>query len=196
LGHHEPPAIVAGLSSRDETKEIDIMQRITKILQALPVLALGAMAVAACDRDSNPVAGPGLEASLLEHAHVMQEDRFGLPAIATVFIPSTLRDAYNQAAPVGDRANYKSLIVAQLMAFGQDAASANALANALTPDIQPIDVSQPTNFLNGRKLSDDVITGELHLIFGSNAALNDDHVDANDAPFLATFPSLAGPHVQ
>src|SRR2546430_10779738 len=47
-------------------------------------------------------------------------------------------------------------------AFGQDAGSANALADALTPDIQPIDVSQPTGFLNGRKPDDDVITAELH----------------------------------
>ena len=36
-----------------------------------------------------------------------------------------------------------------------------------------------------------VFTGQLGLIFGSNAALNDDHVDANDQPFLATFPYLA-----
>jgi len=41
-----------------------------------------------------------------------------------------------------------------------------------------------------------VITAELHLIFGSNAALNDDHVDANDKAFLPTFPYLAGPHIQ
>jgi len=127
---------------------------------------------------------------------LQQEDRFGLPAIATVFIPTTLKDAYNLGSPSGDVANFKSLIVAKLMAFGQDAASANALASALAPDVQPIDLSQPSNFLNGRKPSDDVITAELHLIFGSNAALNDDHVDANDTPFLTTFPYLAGPHVQ
>jgi hypothetical protein len=172
------------------------MQRIAKMLKALPVLALGAMVVAACDLESSSVAGLGLEASVVKHGVFTQEDRFGLPAIATVFIPTALKDAYNQAAPAGDRANYKSLIVAKLMAFGQDAASANALANALTPDIQPIDLSQPTSFLNGRKPNDDVITAELHLIFGSNTALNDDHVDANDEPFLPAFPYLAGPHVQ
>jgi len=130
------------------------------------------------------------------HQQMLQEDRFGLPAIATVFIPTDLRDAYNLGSPSGDVATFKSLIVAKLMAFGQDAASANALASALSPDVQPIDLSQPSNFLNGRTPSDDVITAELHLIFGSNAALNDDHVDANDVPFLATFPYLAGPHVQ
>ena len=172
------------------------MQRIAKILQALPVLALGTIVVAACDQESSPIAGPGIEASLVQHANLMQEDRFGLPAIATVFIPTALKDAYNQASPAGDRATFKSLIVDKLVMFGQDATSADALANALAPDIQPIDVSNPTGFLNGRKPDDDVITAELHLIFGSNAALNDDHVDANDKAFLTAFPYLAGPQVQ
>ena len=172
------------------------MERTATILRLLPLLALAALVVAACEDAYAPVSAPLLDASVLRHEELRQEDRFGLPAIATVFIPTSLKDAYNEAAPAGDEANFKSLIVAKLMAFGQDAASANALADALTPDIQPIGVSQPSGFLNGRKLADDVITAELHLIFGSNAALNDDRVDANDKPFLATFPYLAGPHVQ
>src|SRR5438128_2955509 len=166
-----------------------------KRIARMPGLALVALA-GGCDHASTPVSGPRVEASVLMHQEVRQEDRFGLPAIATVFIPSDLRDAYNEAVPDGDKATFKSLIVAKLLAFGKDAASANALADALTPDLQPINLSQPTGFLNGRKLDDDVITAELHLIFGSNAALNDDHVDANDEPFLVTFPYLAGPHVQ
>lgn len=161
------------------------------------LLALGAILAAGCDQTSKPIAGPRLAASKVSNdRNLVQEDRFGLPAIATVFIPSSLRDAYNQGDPTDDRANFRSLIVAKLMAFGQDAASANALADVLSPDIQSIDLSQPTSFPNGRKPDDDVITTELHLIFGSNAALNDDHVDANDEPFLATFPYLSGPHVQ
>ncbi|HEV8303437.1 MAG TPA: DUF4331 family protein [Gemmatimonadales bacterium] len=162
----------------------------------LPLLGPGTLAVAACGREGTAPAAPGMEASVVMNMDLAQEDRFGLPAIATVFIPTSLKDAYNRAAPSGDVATFKSLIVEKLMAFGQDATSANALASALTPDIQPIDLSQPTGFLNGRKLDDDVITAELGLIFGSNADLNDDHVDANDKPFLATFPYLAGPHVR
>ena len=144
----------------------------------------------------SPYAPRDIAMSVLMNKSLQQEDRFGLPAIATVFIPTTLKDAYNLGSPSGDVANFKSLIVAKLMAFGQDAASAEALASALAPDVQPIDLSQPSAFLNGRKLADDVITGELHPIFGSNAALNDVHVDGNDTPFLTTFPYLAGPHVQ
>ena len=173
------------------------MQRIAKMLRKLPLVALGTMLVAACDPSDKPIAGPSIEASrVASDRNLIQEDRFGLPAIATVFIPTSLKDAYNQGDPVNDRANFRSLIVAKLMAFGQDAASANALADVLSPDIQSIDLSQPTSFPNGRKPDDDVITTELHLIFGSNASLNDDHVDANDKPFLATFPYLAGPQVQ
>jgi hypothetical protein len=160
------------------------------------LVGLTAIAAAGCQNSDAPITSPRVDASVLMHQEMLQEDRFGLPAIATVFIPTDLRDAYNLGSPSGDVATFKRLIVAKLMAFGQDAASANALASALSPDVQPIDLSQPSNFLNGRKPSDDVITAELHLIFGSNAALNDDHVDANDAPFLTTFPYLAGPHVQ
>ena len=161
------------------------------------IAKLGALAVVgALLGCQNPYAPRDIAMSVLMNKNLQQEDRFGLPAIATVFIPTTLKDAYNLGSPSGDVANFKSLIVSKLMAFGQDAASAEALANALAPDIQPIDLSQPSAFLNGRKPADDVITGELHLIFGSNAALNDDHVDGNDTPFLTTFPYLAGPHVQ
>ena len=63
----------------------------------------------------------------------------------------------------------------------------------LLPDILTVDTSAPSQFLNGRGLSDDVITAELGIIFGTNDALNDDHVDANDAQFLTTFPYLAAP---
>jgi Domain of unknown function (DUF4331) len=55
-----------------------------------------------------------------------------------------------------------------------------------------------TNVLTGRRLSDDVITVELILIFGgpeatSNPGLTDDNVDANDKTFSDAFPYLATP---
>ena len=55
-----------------------------------------------------------------------------------------------------------------------------------------------TNVLTGRALADDVISVELLLIFGGedgteNPSLSDDHVDANDKPFLTSFPYLASP---
>jgi hypothetical protein len=126
----------------------------------------------------------------------VQADRFGLPAIATVFIPTAQKDAYNRGVPANDAATYTDEVVAVLTAFGNTAGEATALAAALLPDVQPINTSTPSGFLNGRRLQDDVITAELGLIFGANAALNDDHVDGNDRPFRATFPYLADPVVQ
>ena len=123
-----------------------------------------------------------------------QVDRFGKPAVATVFISTSQKDAFNTAAPAGDVANYTAAVVGVLTAFGHP--NPAGLAAALLPDVQPINTSQPTTFLNGRRLHDDVITAELGLIFGSNSALNDDHVDANDVPFRSQFPYLASPHVR
>jgi hypothetical protein len=52
-----------------------------------------------------------------------------------------------------------------------------------------------TAFLNWRRPQDDVKTADLGIIFGDNAALNYDHVDANDVAFPGTFPYLAAPHL-
>ena len=143
-----------------------------------------AIVAAACSDEST---GPSLSRDYV------QEDRFGLPAIATVFIPTSGKDAYNQAAPASDSASYFVTIRDKLLAFGNTMPAAAGLAGALVPDIQPYNSSMGTAFLNGRKPADDVITGELGLIFGSNADLNDDHVDANDRTFGTTFPYLAAP---
>ena len=56
------------------------------------------------------------------------------------------------------------------------------------------DTSAPTAFLNGRAPSDDEIDGELTLIFGAGTPLSSDNVDANDVPFLSSFPYLAPPY--
>jgi hypothetical protein len=66
-------------------------------------------------------------------------------------------------------------------------------------------MTAPTSFYNGtqvltgRALADDVIDVELILIFGgatgaSNPGLTSDHVNANDKPFLSSFPYMASPH--
>jgi len=155
----------------------------------LSLLILAAVA-AACDDPAGPDDNGAI--SRLAGRDFDQIDRFGLPAIATVFIPTAKKDAYNTATPAGDRATYTADVVAVLTAFGHPAPA--TLAGALLPDIQPLNTQMATAFLNGRRPSDDVITAELGLIFGQNANLNDDHVDANDRPFLTAFPWLATPH--
>lgn len=166
------------------------MRRVMMLFAAVATMTV----VAGCDRDPAALAGSEAQTELSRvlTADFEQADRFGLPAIATVFIPTAKKDAYNAALPANDRRDYTADVIAVLTAFGHPDPA--ALAGALLPDIQPINTAQPTGFLNGRRLDDDVITAELGLIFGANAALNDDHVDANDVPFGRTFPYLAPPH--
>lgn len=161
----------------------------------MSVRMLALLAAAVIASACNDTTGPGPDDGALARLagrDFDQIDRFGLPAIATVFIPTAKKDAYNTAAPAADRATYTSDVVAVLTAFGHPAPA--TLAGALLPDIQPFNTQLATGFLNGRRPVDDVITAELGLIFGQNAALNDDHVDANDRPFLTTFPYFAAPH--
>ncbi len=141
-------------------------------------------------------------------------DQMGRPAINTVFIPSNMKDAYNETLPVNQAAAYQSTIEAGLRALspayanpgdknalGLDAAT---FASVLATDVLNVSLDGTTSFydgvnvLTGRALADDVITVELLLIFGGedfseNPNLSDDHVDANDKPFLSSFPYLASP---
>lgn len=154
---------------------------------ALAVVPLLVAMLAACDDDVG-MTGPTPTETFA------QQDRFGLPGINTVFIPSGTKQQYNQSIPSNDPANFRDEVLATLNAFGITGDAASGIADFVLPDVQPVDLSQPTAFPNGRKPSDDVITGELMLIFGDDQALNDDHVDGNDKPFLQTFPYLAEPH--
>ena len=141
-------------------------------------------------------------------------DQMGRPAINTVFIPSEMKDAYNQTVPAAQAAAYQSTIENGLKALSPAYANdgdANALgldaagfAGVLATDVLNVSLDGKTTFydgtnvLTGRALADDVITVELLLIFGGedfteNPSLSDDHVDANDKEFLASFPYLAAP---
>lgn len=140
----------------------------------------------------------------------VQVDRVGRPAISTVFIPNnpfeteepSLKDAYNSANPADDVANFRAEIVDSLALLhslndaagddpSDDAAKVNGLADILLPDILTVDLSQPTGFLNGRGLADDVIDAELGLI--TEGAVTTDCVD-NDSQFSNKFPYLAAPN--
>jgi len=160
----------------------------------MPIAVASLVLSAACDDTTSPEFDAAFGGATTGQIF-LQIERFGKPAIATVFIPTAQKDAYNAAIPANDRRDYSDEVVAVLRAFGNGVDAAEALNRALLPDIQPINTAMPSGFLNGRRLQDDVITVELGLIFGANAALNDDHVDANDKPFLGQFPWLAGPSV-
>jgi hypothetical protein len=139
----------------------------------------------------------------------VQQDQMARPAINTVFIASGQpKDDFNAAIPSAMGSKYQSIFQSRLMALnsgyttnalGQDAATFTGL---LSTDVLNVSKTAKTTFfdgtnvLTGRALADDVIDVELLLIFGgpmgtSNAGLTSDHVNANDKPFLTSFPYLA-----
>ena len=120
-------------------------------------------------------------------------DRVGRPGINTVLIPSGSKDAFNQGDPVNDPANFTDEVVSKINDLPGDA-DADAIAGVLLPDLLTYDASSSEGFLNGRKLTDDVIDIELNLL--TAGAVTGDGVDSNDAPFLDIFPYLAAPNGQ
>lgn len=146
----------------------------------------------------------------------IQEDQMARPAVNTVFVSSGSKDAFNTTVPSQQGAAFQSMFQSNLLALnpgyttnalGLDAAQ---FTGALATDVLTLSLEgtttffDGTNILTGRTLADDVITVELILIFGGpnaltgspeNVGLIDDHVDANDKPFLSSFPYLAAPHL-
>jgi len=121
----------------------------------------------------------------------VQFDRMGRPAINTVLIPSSMKDAFNLASPVNDQTLFRDAFTATARALGNSPDRANFLADFLLPDIMSIDTSKSDGFPNGRRLQDDVIDIELNLL--TNGAVTTDCV-ANDSNFRTTFPYWAGPN--
>jgi hypothetical protein len=167
---------------------------------ALSLIGVTSMLVSCSNDDSSSPSFTGT---------YVQQDQMARPAINTVFIGSGApKDAFNEAIPSQMGAAYQSVFQSRLLALnagyttnalGQTAAQ---LTGLLATDVLNVSKVAPTTFfdgtniLTGRALADDVIDVELLLIFGgptgaSNAVLTSDHVDANDKPFLTSFPYLA-----
>lgn len=139
-----------------------------------------------------------------------QVDRMAIPAINTALIPSGQKDAFNQADPANDVADFQATAQSTIdtlrsavdTAFGSaqdggplgDLTSAD-VANALIPDVVTIDFSQPVQFPNGRQLQDDVIDTALGVVLNRGGAAGiSDAIDGNDVAFGSTFPFLAPCH--
>lgn len=138
-------------------------------------------------------------------------DQVGRPGIATVFVGAADKDNFNATIPSVMGAAYQAKFQTQLQAYNGGAfttnilgLSASAFTGVLATDVLNVSTTgkttyyDGTNVLTGRALSDDVIDVSLILIFGgptgaSNPGLTSDHVDANDKPFLTTFPYEAAP---
>jgi hypothetical protein len=121
----------------------------------------------------------------------VQADQMGRPAINTVFnnvdsAHKTDRDAFNRTAPVEQPRIYGQHVQDVLTALG--AADPAGLAGVLLPDILTYKTGDTSGFLNGRRLSDDVIDAELNLV--TNGGITTDCVD-NDSAFSSNWPYLA-----
>jgi hypothetical protein len=123
--------------------------------------------------------------------HFVQADQMGRPAINTVFNHGNDKNVFNVTQPVDQRAGFEASFIATLTAFKYTVAQATSIAEVLLPDILTYDYGSTAGFLNGRKLTDDVIDIELALV--SNGAVTTDMVGPH-TDYLSTFPFLGAPH--
>jgi len=143
-------------------------------------------------------------------------DQMGRPAINTVFNNKLVdansgqtKNRFNTTPPSQQRTAFGGLFKTNIVttltninavlgtkaAFGcndYDAATANAIANILLPDVITYDVTtRAAGPLNGRALADDVIDAELGLT--TNGCVTTDNVPAH-TDYLSSFPYLGVPH--
>jgi hypothetical protein len=129
-----------------------------------------------------------------------QIDRMGRPAINTVFNHGDDKNTFNSITPNKDRTTVNAEGVTFLKSFqltlealgGYSAKDARTIAKILLPDILTYDYSSSAGFLNGRKLTDDVIDIELSLVTNGAVTGDDAHVHTD---LLSHFPYLGDPHV-
>src|SRR3989449_3767418 len=141
---------------------------------------------------------PAKDVSPPGNGGMVQIDRMGRPAINTVFNHGTDKVTFNTIEPDSDRAtvtttgktflaNFEDV----LASFGYDAGTTETIAKILLPDILTFKFDSNEGFLNGRKLTDDVIDIELDLV--TKGAVKTDGVGPH-TDLLDEFPFLGRPH--
>jgi len=160
---------------------------------------------------TNPQVGVWGRTRLPQNGSFIPDDRMGRPAINTVFNHSVDKNKFNNIEPSDDttatlmtdpsKTYLQSFVetIKALSALGAtiggkgayDLATATAIADILLPDILTYNYSNTGGFLNGRKLTDDVINAELGLLT-NGSTLTDDASAHTD--LLPRFPYLGTPH--
>lgn len=177
----------------------------TRFFRRLGPAALVVLLVAACS-DDHPAA-PATSRMF------NQVQRLGNPLVSEVFLAKRDHAFHGSTAPTIDVAAFTPIIRSFTdNVAGRDSTVGKTLAAVLLPDELLVQSDKDAasagwltwalaNGWGGRKLTDDVVTAGLEAIFGAlldpnntSPALADDHVDANDVPFGATFPYLATAH--
>ena len=139
----------------------------------------------------NPHIGVWARTTIHQHGRWVQVDRMGRPAINTVFNHDEDKNVFNSIVPSEDRSRFEASFVSTLESFGYSMAQATTIAEILLPDILTYDYSSSAGFLNGRKLTDDVIDIELNLV--TDGQVTTDMVGPH-TDYLAHFPYLGAPH--
>ncbi len=140
---------------------------------------------------SNPNVGVWGRVLIPVNGAMAQIDRMGRPAINTVFNKGADKVTFNNIEPTSDQSLFTAKFVAVLESFGYDASGASAKAAVLLPDILTYNFNSKKGFLNGRKLTDDVIDIELNLV--TKGVLTTDNVGPH-TDLLRRFPYLGTPH--
>jgi len=130
-------------------------------------------------------------------AHLAQVDQMGRPAINTVFNHGSDKNTFNVTQPADQRTaktmsgqTFLQVFTTELGGLG--AANPAGLAAILLPDVLTFDRSSPAQYLNGRRLQDDVIDVSLNLV--TNGRVTGDGVGPHH-DYLSEFPYLGSPHV-
>lgn len=140
---------------------------------------------------ANPQVGVWGRVLVPEDGSMLQVERMGRPAINTVFMKGKDKLRFNRAEPVQDRARFTDDVVRVLGAFGYTTSEALGIARILLPDILTYNYGSADGFLNGRKLTDDVIDIELGLV--SKGAVTSDGAGVH-TDLLSEFPFMGPPH--
>src|SRR6266568_828582 len=140
---------------------------------------------------ANPNIGIWVRSLLPQGDVFVQIDRMGRPAINTVFNHGDAKNTFNSIPPTQDRALFEASFVATLESFGYSSSQATQIAELLLPDILTYNFTSSAGFLNGRKLTDDVIDIELALV--TNGQVTTDMVGPH-TDLLSTFPYVGNPH--
>lgn len=120
-----------------------------------------------------------------------KDDRMGRPAINTVFNHGDAKNVFNSIDPSQDRSLFEASFQTTLKSFGYSTDQADAIADILLPDILTYDYTSSAGYLNGRRLTDDVIDISLALV--TNGHITTDKVGPH-TDYLQHFPYLGHPH--
>ena len=151
--------------------------------------------------------GVSANTSVLKDGQWIQVDQMGRPGFNTVFnnhlvagdaSVNSVKELFNRTLPseqtsLGFKANVIATLKAVSTAFSHPYTDTQAsdLANVLVPDLLTYKVGDTSGFLNGRRLTDDVI--DTLLAVGANTPGASDCI-ANDSAFSGHFPFEAAPN--